>query len=121
MADTRSGPDKPLWSVLGSLYDQPGGTGDLVGGPSGSLTWPNEELSDSVGEGKVVITVGEDGNTGFDAGCWIEDADTESLAGDTPLPNTRSVWRLWLLSQVSRLSPIVPTCCLGRVPLLRCL
>ena len=34
--------DRSLLSELGSLYDQPGGIGELVGGPSGSFITPKE-------------------------------------------------------------------------------
>ena len=35
--------DRSLLSELGSLYDHPGGIGDLDGGPSGNLITPKEE------------------------------------------------------------------------------
>ena len=69
--------DRSLLSELGSLYDQPGGIGDLVGGPSGSLITPKEEESSwSLLKGEYSLCslgVGgrysNDGNIGTKAGC----------------------------------------------------
>ena len=80
-----------------------------MGGPSGSLTRPNEEeLSGNVGEGRVIITDGccDDVWAGWGEG----DAGTGLVTGGFSLPITRSDSISKALSLMSRLSPTVSAC-----------
>ena len=56
--------------------------------------------------GKITTTDGNDNLTGG----GVEDADTDSVAGTTSLPKTRSVGESLLLTTVLSLSSITPTC-----------
>ena len=77
-ADTKHPLDRSLLSVTGSKQLQPGGIGDLVGGPSGSLTSPNENSLSVIGVGSVTITDGSSGEGRFTGG-GVEDAENVSV------------------------------------------
>ena len=77
-ADTKHPLDRSLLSVTGSQQLQPGGIGDLVGGPSGSLTSPNENSPVVFGVGRVTFTNGKD-SEGSCTGGGVEDAERVSV------------------------------------------